>query len=466
MPGSSVRIRMYRQGLGDCFLLTLPGTKRPVHVLIDCGVYQQTPNAANLMRDVVENIARVTGGRLDAIVATHQHWDHLSGFRQAAGLFDKLTVGEVWLAWTEQPGNRRAQELKEELGVQLQAATAAMRRWQAAGIQPHLFTTVSQVVSFFGDVLSAGGATTQQVLDRLATMGGDQPRYLTPGQKPFGVPGAEGVRVFVLGPPTESSFLRRMDPREGSEDAYGLALTQARAFLAAAAGTDDDAALQQWRRQAFPFDEYSMVSSREAESRSDGFFARYFAEDWRRIDNDWLTVAGQLALDLDARTNNTSLVLAFEIVATGDVLLFPGDAQIGNWQSWGQLTFAVGASDGRSATVTGHDLLQRTVFYKVGHHGSHNATPRAEGLELMTSPELVAMIPVSRAMATQKKWRMPFEPLARRLTEKCRGRVIIADQPIDAAVKAAAGSLSKAELERFTCRTGGTETYLDYELPV
>ena len=33
---------------------------------------------------------------------------------------------------------------------------------------------------------------------------------------------------------------------------------------------------------------------------------------WRRIDDDWLSAFGQLALDLDNDTNNTSLVLAFE----------------------------------------------------------------------------------------------------------------------------------------------------------
>ena len=42
-PGSPstfrARVRMYRHGLGDCFLLTLPRSSgRPFHVLIDCGV--------------------------------------------------------------------------------------------------------------------------------------------------------------------------------------------------------------------------------------------------------------------------------------------------------------------------------------------------------------------------------------------------------------------------------------------
>jgi hypothetical protein len=53
-------------------------------------------------------------------------------------------------------------------------------------------------------------------------------------------------------------------------------------------------------------------------------------------------------------------MLMFEF---GDAfLLFPGDAQWGTWSA------ALSDPDTR-------DLLSRTTFYKVGHHGSHNATP-------------------------------------------------------------------------------------------
>ena len=48
---------------------------------------------------------------------------------------------------------------------------------------------------------------------------------------------------------------------------------------------------------------------------------------WRRIDTDWLGSAGQLGLQLDSDTNNTSLALAIELVGSGKVLLFAADAQ-------------------------------------------------------------------------------------------------------------------------------------------
>jgi hypothetical protein len=144
--------------------------------------------------------------------------------------------------------------------------------------------------------------------------------------------------------------------------------------------------------------------------------------DWRRIDLSWLDGSTELALQLDSMTNNTSLVLAIEF-ANSDVLLFVADAQVGNWLSWQNLKWETG-----QATVTGRDLLQRAVFYKVGHHGSHNATLREQGLELMESLQ-TAMIPVNHDIAVKKRWnKMPLEELLAALEAKIPGRVLRSDQ--------------------------------------
>jgi hypothetical protein len=458
---------MYRAGLGDCFLLRFHGEEGPVHMLIDCGALLGTPDAAKVMTDIAKDIKATTNGRLDVVVATHEHWDHLSGFIQAKDVFENdIEMTEVWLGWTEEPGNPRAKELKEEFELQLRAVTEAVRRWKASGLQPRLYQGVTEVVSFFGDLLGAG-ASTADALKCLTGREDAEIRYLTPGQKPFPVPGVDGIRVYVLGPPSEAEFVRRLLPRKESGEAYEIRLTPLRSFSAALESSEQ-------QRLAFPFDEYYMIPKDVALNRAeDDFFKRHYgvgpdpATDWRRIDDDWLTVSGQLALDLDNKTNNTCLALAFEIVSTGEVLLFPGDAQIGNWASWKTVEFSLPAENGGpSKTVTSKDLLARTVFYKVGHHGSHNATHRAEGLELMKSPDLVAMIPVNREMAKKKKWKMPFSPLLQRLMEKCRSRVIHQDDPKDAATTEAAKVLSKSEAKRFKNSVRETELYIECDFPM
>ena len=63
--------------------------------------------------------------------------------------------------------------------------------------------------------------------------------------------------------------------------------------------------------------------------------------------------------------NNTSVIL---LIQAGDRrLLFCGDAQIENWE------YALSFAPDRKAIL---DLLREVDLYKVGHHGSRNATPR------------------------------------------------------------------------------------------
>ena len=117
MPENNAReltIRMYNQGLGDCFLLTFPGDEKPFYILIDCGALDSKHYDKDKIIAVVKDIKEQTGGRLDAVVATHEHWDHISGFSQAKEVFDEIKVDKVWTAWTDEPGNPIAQEFKEK----------------------------------------------------------------------------------------------------------------------------------------------------------------------------------------------------------------------------------------------------------------------------------------------------------------------------------------------------------------
>ena len=63
---------MYRHGLGDCFLITLPRKARPdpYRILIDCGVILGTANASDMMTKVVENIVHDFNGNIDLLLVT------------------------------------------------------------------------------------------------------------------------------------------------------------------------------------------------------------------------------------------------------------------------------------------------------------------------------------------------------------------------------------------------------------
>ena len=120
-----------------------------------------------------------------------------------------------------------------------------------------------------------------------------------------------------------------------------------------------------------------------------------------------------------------SRALAIELEENGRILLFPADAQVGNWRSWHTVKW-----QGRDG-ITAEDLLNRTVCYKVGHHASHNATLGDKGLEMMTSPDLLAVIPLNREMAKKKRWNMPYVKLFERLKTKTNNRTYITDDDDD-----------------------------------
>jgi len=437
-----VRVRMYRQGLGDCFLITFDVGGNEKHMLIDCGTLGATTTGIKLEK-VVDNIKATTGGangHLDLLVATHEHLDHVSGFRSQDEKFTKMQIDRVWMAWTEDPIDPLAQDIvkyKNDLGAALKQAAAALQSPKASAAAKKSGEAIDSILGFFDDDGAPLGAskfspTVDEAMDFVRKGTGTNAKHKNPGDliEESWLP---GFRFYVLGPPRSAAALNSLG-EHGSSQLYSLAngLKSAAMLFASGKAPAECFAADGEEKNAFgasvPFDVRFRRESTSLETKK--MFASYLdKDDWRQIDEDWLNVASDLALQLDSATNNTSLALAIERIADGKVLLFPADAQEGSWLSWHEntLKFTV---DG--TTVKASDLLARTVFYKVGHHSSHNATAKGKGLEMMQSPkELTAFIPVDRAVALKRhpkgSWKMPARPLYRRLLEKCGGRVVRSD---------------------------------------
>jgi hypothetical protein len=438
-----VRVRMYRQGLGDCFLITLNLGAAEKHILIDCGTLGATTTGVKIAK-VVQNIKDITKDHLHLLVATHEHWDHVSGFGSSQEEFSAMTIDNVWMAWTEDPSDpdaKKLQKTKGDLGAALKAAVHALAK--GPGDAPAIGQNVASILGFFDDESLGASKFSESVdkaMDFVRTKLGVKARYLDPAKhKVIEDAWLAGFRVYVLGPPRDETAMNNLG-EHGSSELYSLAqgLKAAAEFRASgqSVGTYLDGCSADGRSQfsdGLPFDiryrhDASLPSTKQM------FKKTYFADadGWRRVDHDWLHLASDLALQLDSATNNTSLALAIERIADGKVLLFPADAQQGNWLSWHDSGMKWSVEDGGvTRTITATDLLARTVFYKVGHHSSHNATAKGKGLELMTHEDLTAFIPVDRAVALNRnpkdKWQMPARPLYRRLLEQCGGRVARSD---------------------------------------
>lgn len=83
---SSVTIFSYQVGFGDCFLAQFDYDDRPRYVLIDFGTTSLPEGAPkDQMEQVAKDIAAKCGKNLVAVVATHRHADHISGFATKTG---------------------------------------------------------------------------------------------------------------------------------------------------------------------------------------------------------------------------------------------------------------------------------------------------------------------------------------------------------------------------------------------
>lgn len=427
-------VRHYCQGIGDSHLLRFDkadGT--PFFMLIDCGLHSSVGGATQTMDRVVADIVAETKGKIDVLVVTHEHWDHVSAFLSTAAAFGKLKINDVWMGWTENPSEPAVRELDKFKSLAATVSSQAASRLSPAtkGVAA---VVGAGLTSLGGFQFSLKGERVRKARDAAKALGQGDLLYLDPARKPFALPGVQGVRVYVLGPPRDEDLLKlttRQSEMYHLGLARGLGLGQALASAPAFADLADQV-------DAYaPFDVEEgqhldrAVAATANPAAPDNFIrTRYTGPDaagreqsWRRIDEDWLFAAADVALQFDSRTNNTSLVLAFEFVETGRVALFAGDAQVGNWLSWQDLRWKVAGK-----TVTGPDLLRRVVYLKVAHHGSENATLEAKGLELMESPDLSAFIPVNEKDAKKVGWgRMPFDKIRDRLLERANGRVIRSD---------------------------------------
>lgn len=459
----NVNIKMYKVGeLGDCFLLCFKNGIEQSNVLIDCGSFRNSAKSIARMKAIAEDIkTQLAGAKLNVVVGTHQHNDHLSGFVHAKKIFEKIAPEQIWLSWLDDPKDKLARQIGKDFNNYLTSLRLISKELNHSWFSDHpAKEQLNKMLAFYGVKTDGNlGAKTDdlppamaaEAKDILKKLGRKKPAYLSPGDN-FSLPGIEdgAVKVYVLGPPRNQKALYDKEPSEGETFDPKLALNSMNAAkLMYAVKKYTGSVKEENDEEPFPFNEPERESL-NYQAVWDSYYAK--ENEWRQIDLDWINQASQLALWLDGFTNNSSLVLAFEIVSSNKVLLFAADAQTGNWTSWKTIKWKQMPSD-----FNWLNLLENTVLYKTGHHGSHNST-LPEGLNNMIHEELVVMIPVDKTDPNIKKekkpWEMPAHNLYKQLKKRSQNRILRMDEGI---------SKSEGWL-KLPLQPNQTELYVEYEI--
>jgi hypothetical protein len=363
---SKLILRAYQVGFGDCFLLSFQyrlkaNRTEERHVLIDFGTTEEPSDAPDeLMLRIAEDIRKKCNGKLHAVVATHRHKDHISGFATnekgtAPGNIIAGCKPEVVIQpWTEDPEAKRNATKPTKVHRNVNAARLASMEYMHAVSNSVLAETshlergpskklLNQLKFLALDNEGDKDLKNKSAIDNLNSMAKEN-FYVSFGSKSGLETILPSVKTHVLGPPTLEQSEEIKKEARNHEEFW---------MLQADAGTgihSNGRPLFQGFRSSYSNQRAPLYTRR---------FIRY-------LNNVRATQLLQIVRILDDAMNNTSVILLFEI---GDhKLLFPGDAQIEDWN------YALrGAPEKERKQIRA--LLEDVSLYKVGHHGSRNATP-------------------------------------------------------------------------------------------
>lgn len=399
-----VRVRMYNAGFGDAFLLTFPvdDAERPFRkVLIDCGTREAVaglPTMDEIVERIIADAAQGERGgpRIDVVVATHRHLDHVKGFEHRA--WKGVQVGQVWMPWTEDPKDPEARRVWGVQTAAVRLLLAALQRKASA-----LRGEPAREAAAFAGMMENSLPNPDAMRTLYSGFAGSPQRVYLPRRRrnetaeqaraarSFEASMLGNVVVHVLGPDRDPDIFRAVH-REAEE------------FLTAATPDAADA-LAATDRPRPPFGARWVVDA--------AAFAAHYPRltpdesDLAHLRNIDLDSDLEAAADADRAVNNTSLMLIFEINRTTR-LLFSGDAE---WRTWRRVL----------ADAAWQTLLRGVTFYKVGHHASRNATPRTFVEQYLDkdAADPWVMVPTHR-LPSRPTWDVPREKLVKKLAEKTK----------------------------------------------
>jgi beta-lactamase superfamily II metal-dependent hydrolase len=374
-------IRAYNVGCGDCIYVRIPKARKKgskvddFHILIDCGSKAGEAVLESALNLLKPELPLADGKRrLDLVVLSHEHEDHMKGFNPL--FFEEIAIENIWLSAAmnrEHPQSKIAHAFH-------QLAETAMRNVAERGVA--LSPALKEMVGLY----SINNKDAVKALTNiLPAQNGIEPVYVHSKSKAseLKLKTLVGDVVFkILGPDYNIDYYYM-----GSEAAADL-----NAFSEAAAGV--------------------LGSGRAPAGVQPGNISGL---DFRRLRSRMMSSAFAYTAKDSVLINNTSIMLLIEW--RGRRLLFVGDAE---WEG----SFVAGNHNGAWNVAWKKQkakLDQPLDFLKIGHHGSTNATPwneKEDGMVTEASTILDAILPFPTgngpgAKAVVSTARTPYDVIPR-----------------------------------------------------